>query len=90
MTYHAHEGMPRTTNMVENVNKQIERRMKSIEGFWSGKNADAYMNLLIAYLRQKPYTDCRGERKVCNGKSRLACAGVTPRSSDWLQNAISK
>ena len=90
MTYHAHEGMPRTTNMVENVNKQIERRMKSLEGFWSGVNADAYMNLLIAYLRQKPYTDCRGQRKVCNGKSRLACAGVKLGSSDWLQNAISK
>jgi transposase-like protein len=90
MTYHAHKGMPRTTNLVESVNKQIERRMKSIEGFQSGKNADAYMNLLIAYLRQKPYTDCRGERKKCNGKSRLECAGVKLGSSDWLQYAISK
>ena len=90
MMYHAHKRMPRTTNMAENVNKQIERRMKSIEGFQSGRNADAYMNLLIAYLRQKPYTDCRGDRKRCNGKSRLECAGIKLESSDWLQNAISK
>lgn len=90
MMYHDHKGMPRTTNLVENVNKQIERRAKSIEGFQSGKSADSYMNLLIAYLRQKPYTDCRGKRKECNGKSRLACTGIKLSSHDWLLNAISK
>ena len=90
MVYHYNYGMPRTTNLVENVNKQIERRMKTIESFQSKKGAADYMNLLIAYLRQKPYTDCRGKRKRLNGRSRLECAGVHLETKDWLKNSISK
>jgi len=90
MTYHSHHGMPRTTNLVENVNKQIERRVKTIEAFQSPSSAEEYMNLLIAYLRQKPYTDCRGPRRHLNGKSRLEAAGVHLASSDWLQNATTE
>ncbi len=90
MTYHSYRGMPRTTNLIENVNKQIERRVKTIEGFQSPSHAEEYMNLLIAYLRQKPYTDCRGPRRHLNGKSRLEAAGVHLASSDWLRNAITE
>ena len=87
-TYHAHEGMPRTTNLVENVNKQIQRRMKTIEAFQHRTSAEQYMNFLVAYLRQKPYTDCRGERRRLNGKSRLEAAGVVLDSKDWLNNCL--
>lgn len=90
MTYHRHPGMPRTNNFAENFNKQVERRMKTIEAFQSPMGAEQYMNLLIAYLRQKPYTDCRGRRKCLNGKSRLEAAGVHLSSKDWLKNALKK
>jgi len=42
------------------------------------------MNLLVAYLRLKPYTDCRRLRKHLNGKNRLQAAGLKHLSKDWL------
>lgn len=90
MTYHNHPGMPRTNNFAENFNKQIQRRVKTIEAFQSDESSKQYMNLLVAYLRQKPYTDCRGRRKCLNGKSRLEAAGVRLSSKDWLKNALRK
>jgi transposase-like protein len=87
MTYHRIVGMPRTSNMIENVNKQLERRLKTIEAFQHPSTAVSYMNLLVAYLRQKRYTDCRGKRKHLNGKSRLQAAGAD-HPSDWLRLAL--
>ena len=87
MIYHRVMGLPRTTNMIENVNKQFERRFKTIEAFQHRRTAIGYMKLLVAYLRQKPYTDCRGHRRHLNGKSRLQVAKVQhPR--DWLHLAL--
>jgi len=88
MMHHRIEGLPRTTNLVENVNKQLERRYKTIEAFQHRETANSYTNLLIAYLRQKPYTDCRGVRKQFNGKSRLQVAKVKYLRSDWIKNCL--
>jgi transposase-like protein len=87
MMHHRVLGLPRTTNIIENVNKQLERRLKTIESFQHRSTASNYMNLLVAYLRQKPYTDCRGARKQLNGKSRLQAAGVC-HPADWLTLAL--
>jgi transposase-like protein len=87
MAYHRVVGLPRTTNIVENVNKQFERRFKTIEAFQHRWTAISYVNLLVAYLRQKPYTDCRGTRKYLNGKSRLQAASVH-HPNDWLRLAL--
>ena len=81
-------GLPRTTNLVENVNKQLERRYKTIEAFQHRETAMHYTNLLVAYLRQKRYTDCRGSRKHLNGKSRLEAAKVKYLTSDWLKHCL--
>ena len=86
--YHRFPDLPRTNNMAENVNKQIQRRLKTIESFQYRHTAISYMNLLVAYLRCKPYTDCRGTRRHLNGKSRLQAAGVRKLSQDWLQNCL--
>lgn len=67
MQHHRVKGLPRTTNLVENVNKQLERRFKTIEAFQHRETAISYVDLLVAYLRQKPYTDCRGKRQKLNG-----------------------
>lgn len=85
---HRVKGLPRTNNLVENVNKQLERRFKTIEAFQHRSTAINYVNLLVAYLRQKPYTDCRRTRKHLNGKSRLEAAGVKTLSPDWLKNCL--
>jgi transposase-like protein len=88
MTHHRVPGIPRTNNMAESVNKQIQRRLKTIESFQHRETALSYMNLLIAYLRCKPYTDCRRGRKHLNGKSRLQAAGVKNLSTDWMANCL--
>jgi len=82
--YH-HPGMPSTNNIAENTIRQLERRLKTIEGFGTLRTARGYMNLLIAYLRMKPYTDCRGTRKYRNGLSRLELAGANLPTNDWLK-----
>lgn len=88
MMHHRVPGLPRTTNLVENVNKQLQRRFKTIEAFQYRSTAIHYTNLLVAFLRQKPYTDCRGSRKHLNGKSRLASAKVRNLHPNWLKNCL--
>lgn len=61
--------IPQTNNIAENLNRQIQRRFKTIEAFQSVETAWNYQNLIRNYLRLKPYTDCRGSRRRCNGKS---------------------
>jgi transposase-like protein len=82
--YH-HRGMPRTNNIAENTMRQLERRLKTVEGFGTVASARAYLNLLIGYLRTKPLTDCRGSRRYRNGLSRLELAGATLPTHDWLK-----
>ncbi len=88
MMYHHVPGLPRTNNFAESVNKQLERRFKTMESFQSRQTAVWYINLLVSYLRQKPYTDCRGNRRHLNGKSRLEAAGAHLVSKDWLKNSL--
>lgn len=88
MMHHRVKGLPRTNNMAESFNKQLQRRLKTIESFQHRSTAISYMNLLVAYLRFKPYTDCRGSRKHLNGKNRLQAAGVRHLSKDWLSTCL--
>jgi transposase-like protein len=88
MMHHRVKGLPRTNNIAESFNKQIQRRLKTLEGFQSTRTAEAYLNLLVAYLRLKPYTDCRGTRKHLNGKNRLQAAGVKHLPNDWLVTCL--
>ncbi len=84
MRHHCVRGLPRTNNMAETFNRQLKRRLKTIENFQHRDSAIAYMNLLVAYVRLKPYTDCRGGRRHLNGKSRLQAAGVKLNPQNWL------
>lgn len=80
--------IPKTSAHAENLNKQFERRFKTIEAFQSVETAFQYQNLYRNYLRFKPYTDCRGARKACNGLSPLQVAQASIPSNDWLKYAI--
>lgn len=88
MKYHRVRGLPRTNNMAESFNRQLERRLKTIESFQHCSTAIPYMNLLVAYLRMKPYTDCRKSRKHLNGKNRLQAAGLKVSSNSWLSTCL--
>lgn len=81
-------GMPHTNNVAERTMVELERRLKTIGAFGNAHTAEAYINLLIAYLRTKPYTDCRGPRKYRNGLSRLELAGAQLPTKDWLRLAL--
>jgi hypothetical protein len=78
-------NIPMTSNIAENLNKQMERRFKLIEAFQSDETAGNYQTLIRNYLRFKPYTDCRDERKIYNGKSPLEVCGVVLESRDWVR-----
>jgi transposase-like protein len=88
MHHHTTHGLPRTSNMAETFNKQLKRRLKTLESFQHQTTAVNYMNLLVAYLRLKPYTDCRGARKHLNGKTRLEAAGLSRTKGDWLDHCL--
>ncbi len=74
-----------TNNQAESFIKQINRRLKLIEGFQSSRTAECYLRLLIMYLRFKPYTDAKRTNKRRNGKSRLELVGVKTENIDWLK-----
>jgi len=88
MCHHHVKGLPRTNNMAETFNKQLMRRLKTIEHFQHRTTAISYMKLLVAYMRLKPYTDCRKGRRHLNGKSRLQAAGVKFAPHDWLKACV--
>lgn len=86
---HQHDKrVPKTTAWAENINRQLERRLKTVEAFQSPRSAFEYQTLYRNYLRFKPYTDCRGKRKRYNGRSPLEVCGATITRTDWLANAI--
>ena len=82
------QRIPKTNNFAENKNKQLKRRLKTIEAFQKQTNAYNYLILLCNYLRFKPYTDCRKNRRICNGKSPLELCGVKLKEKDWIKNSL--
>lgn len=89
---HPHLNIPRTTNLIEGINSQLELRLSSIKGFETDETADNYMNVWILKRRFTKFTDCKGKFKKLNGKAPLECAGVNiSKNYDWTdfcQNEI--
>lgn len=84
-THLAHPHIPRTNNRIENLIKQLNRRLKTLEGFGRPQQARGYLYLWGVYHRFKPYTDCRRPHRHKNGKAPLECAGVDLRGLDWFR-----
>lgn len=87
MTHLGHPHIPRTNNRIENLIKQLNRRLKTIEGFGTPQAALGYLYLWSVYHRFKPYTDCRPPHRHRNGKAPLECAGVDLTGLDWFKFA---
>lgn len=84
-TYLVHPDIPRTNNRIENLIKQLSRRLKTLEGFGSPQQARGYLYLWSCYHRFKPYTDCRGRHRYKNGKAPLECTSVDLTGLNWFQ-----
>lgn len=66
LSHQLDDWITKTNNNAENINRQIKRRLKTIEAFQSIKNAENYLIIICNYLRIKPFTDCRGKRRYRN------------------------
>ena len=62
-----HIDCPRTTNLIESMNKQLNGRLKTIQGFESFLTAERWLSAWILRKRLTPFTDCRGKFKKLNG-----------------------
>jgi len=84
-TYLTSPEIPRTNNRIENLIKQLNRRLKTLEGFGSSQAARGARHLWSIYHRFKPHTDCRGRHRHKNGRAPLECAGVDLAGLEWFQ-----
>ena len=62
-----HNGCPKTTNLIESYNKQINGRLKTIQGFQSFQSAERWLSAWILQRRLTPFTDCRKKFRHLNG-----------------------
>lgn len=62
-----HNGCPRTTNLIESYNKQLNGRLKTIQGFQSFETAERWLSAWILRRRLTPFTDCRKRFRHLNG-----------------------
>lgn len=72
-----HNGCPRTTNLIESYNKQLNGRLKTIQGFQSFQTAERWLSAWILARRLTPFTDCRGRFKRLNGNCSLENTRMT-------------
>lgn len=69
-------NIPRTTNLIEGLNSQLELRLNSIRGFETKETAENYINVWIIKRRFTKFSCCRESFKTLNGKTPLECAGA--------------
>lgn len=86
-TYTINHDILKTNIMVENFNRQLQRRLKTIESFQTVATAFNYLNLIRNYLRFKPFTDCKGKRTYRNGMAPIELCNVALSSRDWIENS---
>ena len=80
--HHHTPGLPADNNVTENVIKQLNKKLRLMEGFESLESAERYVRLLVGCYRFKRFTDsCR---RADNGKAPLELAGVDLAGRDWL------
>jgi len=64
-------GCPKTNNLIESYNKQLNGRLKTIQGFETLETAKRWLFAWILRRRLTPFTDCRKPFKHLNGKCSL-------------------
>lgn len=82
MAHHFTTGLPADNNVTENVIKQLNKKLRLMEGFESIESAERYARLLVGCYRFKRFTD--SNRDGNNGKAPLELAGIDLGDRDWL------
>jgi transposase-like protein len=82
MAHHRILGMPADNNIVENVIRQLARKLRLMEGFQNPQSADRFLRLLVGCYRFTRFTD--STRPSHNGKAPLEIAGIDISTNDWL------
>lgn len=72
MAHHFTPGLPADNNVAENVIKQLNKKLRLMEGFESIESAERYVRLLVGCYRFKRFTDSQNGN---NGKAPLELAG---------------
>jgi Transposase, Mutator family len=86
--HHHTPGLPADNNVTENVIKQLNKKLRLMEGFESLESAECYVRLLVGCYRFKRFTDsCR---RTDNGKAPLELAGVDIGGRDWLSYLLDR
>ena len=85
-TYLDHPGMPRTNQSLENFNRFLKLRLKTIGTFHSWQTATWYCDALVAHRRFLKFTDRKNEP---NGKAPLELAGCNIDGWDYLSKTKS-
>lgn len=68
---HAHRllnNSPKTTNLIESFNSQLQSRLFSIRTFQSYEHASLWLNGYVLKRRFTPFTNCKGRFKDLNGR----------------------
>lgn len=74
MTHHYVPGLPADTNVTENVVRVLAKKLAQMETLASPDTARAYLKVLAAAYRTRPFTDGTPATK---GRSPLQLAGIT-------------
>jgi len=82
-THLYHPGMPRTTNIMEGIIRQLSRKIDDTDGFNSHRTAWNSLKLMIMNYRFKRFSCSR--IKGHNGKSPLELAGVDISNINWVR-----
>lgn len=79
------KGVPRTSNQIENLFRQLNLRLKTVNQFQTYENAEYYLNALVLARRFTKFTCCRGKNKMKNGKAPLELANCNIEEIDYLK-----
>ena len=87
-THLYHKDMPRTTNIIEGIIRQLSRKIDDTDGFNSHRTAWNSLKLMIMNYRFKKFTCSR--IKGHNGKNPLQLAGVDTSDINWVMFSKNK
>jgi len=76
--------VPNTSNISENLNKQLKDRLRSMCSFQSILSAENYLKLWCLKRRFQRFTDCKKPFQHFNGKSPLELAACNIKNLNYL------
>jgi len=79
-----HKDMPRTSNLIENLIRFLDRRITPMDRFHSRESAWGMIKLLILYYRFHKFTSPSKKYFYIKGRSPLQLAGVNTVGLRWL------